>query len=279
MAATSVPPVRSRAHERTSLLGMPIDVVTNAEVVDHVMDELDAGRGGWLVTPNLHHLREHTRRPELRPIFADADLVVADGAPLVWAARLQGTPLPERVAGSDLIWSLSAGAAAHGASVFLLGGDEGVAERAAVELVRANPGLDVAGIHRPPFGFEDDPVERERIDEVLLAARPDVVFVALGFPRQDHLIRRLRVLLPGAWFVGVGISFSFVAGEVVRAPRLLQRAGLEWIHRLVQEPRRLFTRYVVHGVPFAVRLLTLTSAAGLRRRVRARRVPSDRTLR
>jgi N-acetylglucosaminyldiphosphoundecaprenol N-acetyl-beta-D-mannosaminyltransferase len=200
--------------------------------------------------------------PELRRMVEQADLVVPDGMPLIWASRLQRTPLPERVAGSTLVCELPPAAAAAGASVFLLGGAPGVADAAAARLRERSPELEIAGTLCPPYGVERSPAELERIQAAVLAARPDIVFVALGFPRQERLIMRLRPLLPDAWFVSCGISFSFVTGDVARAPRWVQRAGLEWLHRLAQEPRRLARRYLVDGIPFLVRLL---ASAGRRR--------------
>ena len=171
-----------------------------------------------------------------------------------WASRVAGTPLPERVPGSDLVLTLPEAAAEAGLSVFLLGGNPGVADAAAARLQAMYPRLGEVGFYCPPFGFEDDPEELSRIRSTLRAARPDLVLVGLGFPKQERVIRALRPELPGAWFVGVGISLSFIAGDQPRAPVILQRVGLEWIHRLWHEPRRLFRRYVVHGIPFSTRL-------------------------
>jgi len=219
------------------------------------VDSLLKGRGGWIVTPNLDHLRRCSTDPDYAAAVRHADLRLADGMPLIWASRLQGTPLPERVAGSDLIYSLSRAVAEEGMSIYLLGGDSGTATAAGETLRRAYPGLVIAGTHCPPLGFEHDPQEMQTIEDGLVASRPDVVFVALGSPKQEYVIQLLRPLLPKAWWIGIGISFSFVSGDVRRAPRWMQRCGLEWIHRLVQEPRRLARRYLVHGVPFAGRLL------------------------
>ncbi len=199
---------------------------------------------------NLDVLRQLKRSAEIRSLVADADLLVADGMPLIWASRLQGQPLPERVAGSSLIETLPRAAAAVQASVFLVGGDPGAAEESADRLRASNPDLRIAGVLCPPMGFERDPAELAAIETQLLRASPDIVFVGLGFPKQERLIRRLRAVLPRAWFVSCGISFSFVGGQVARAPGWLQRAGLEWLHRLAQEPRRLFRRYVLQGFPF-----------------------------
>lgn len=246
------------------LLGIGIHRRSAAECVAHVLDELDGGRGGVLVTPNLDHLRRLVADPTFRALYEGAERIVADGMVLVWASRLQGTPLPERVAGSDLIWSLSRGASERGRSVFLLGGDDGTAERAAAVLAERCEGLRVAGFHCPPHGFEDDPAARALLEGALHAARPDVVYVGLGSPKQERLIRRLRGDHPGVWWLGVGISFSFVAGDVRRAPNWMQRCGVEWVHRLAQEPRRLAQRYLVQGLPFALRLFASALSVRLR---------------
>ena len=137
--------VMRAGHERISLMGMPVDAVTEREAIDTIVGALGDGDGGWVITPNLDHLRRHRDSGAVRRAFADADLVLADGMPLVWASRLQRTPLPERVAGSDLIWTLSDAGGRIGASVFLVGGNPGAAEGAAHELRRRAPGLRVAG--------------------------------------------------------------------------------------------------------------------------------------
>lgn len=237
------------------LAGVPLHAVTAERCVTHVMSELDAGRGGWVVTPNLDHLRRLVRDRDYRELCRDADLAVADGMPLVWASRLQGTPLPGRVAGSDLVGAFAAAAAEDGRSVFLLGGDPGTADAAARVFTARHPRLRLVGTHCPPLGFEAHPEQVDAMADALREAQPDLVFVGLGSPKQEQWIRRLRPLVPHAWWFGVGVSFSFVSGDVRRAPRWMQRAGLEWCHRLAQEPRRLVRRYLVDGLPFAARLL------------------------
>lgn len=248
----AAPPARP---PRVRVFGMPLSIVTEPQVVDHIVRSALIKHGGWVITPNLDHLRLFRKNPALRPMFEAAELVTADGMPLVWASRLQRTPLPQRVSGSALIHSLTDAAAREGLSVFFLGGNPSAAERTAEQLRQNNPALTVAGTSCPPPGFDQDPQQIEAIRQQLLAAGPDIVFVGLGFPKQERLIEQLRASLPAAWFLGIGISFSFVSGEVKRAPLWMQRAGLEWLHRLIQEPGRLGKRYLVHGIPFAGRLL------------------------
>lgn len=245
------------------LLDIPFAALAEFQVIDYILAELSAGRGGWVITPNLDILRRLVRDVSFRMLTSNATLLVADGMPLIWASRIQGTPLPQRVAGSTLLSTLSQAAAENGRSVFFLGGAPGTANAAAHVLQRRHPGLRVAGTHCPDIGFENDPVQAEAIATVLADTRPDIVFVALGSPKQEHTITRLREALPGAWWLGIGIGFSFLAGDVRRAPAWMQRTGLEWLHRLCQEPRRLAKRYLVTGIPFGVQLLARAAMARL----------------
>ncbi len=251
------------AFSRVVLDGMGFDRVTEDEVVAIVRRALDRGEGGRIITPNVDILRQAQHDPEVRAYLAEADLVVADGMPLVWASRLSGTPLPERVAGSSLIWSMSDGLGRDGRSVFVLGGNlpdpvtgelDG-ATRAAGRLAAASPGLRIAGCLSPAYGFERDPATFAAVCDRVAAVRPDMVYVGLGFPKQEQVVTRLRERLPRAWFIGCGAAVNFVAGDTDRAPVWMQRTGLEWAHRLGTEPRRLAGRYLRHDAPYALRLL------------------------
>jgi N-acetylglucosaminyldiphosphoundecaprenol N-acetyl-beta-D-mannosaminyltransferase len=247
-----------RARSRVSLMNVGLDSLTESEVLARVSAALDRGEGGWIMPVNLDVLRQLHRDASLREMAARADMTVADGMPLVWASRIRRTPVPERVAGSDLASSLPKVAAERGASVFLLGGDPGAAEAAAECLSETTPELRIAGTLCPERGFERDPQKIREISAAVAAANPSVVLVGLGFPKQERLIEHLRVALPQAWFLCVGISFSFLCGSVRRAPRWMQATGLEWLHRVAQEPRRLTKRYLIQGLPFAARLLLTT---------------------
>lgn len=265
--ARPMPGARRPLLPTISLGGMRIHRIDEQKCIEHILSELAAGRGGFVVTPNLDHLRRCQQDVSFSVLVAEATLVVADGMPLVWASRLQGTPLPQRVAGSDLISSLSAAAAGQGRSVFLLGGAEGTAASAAKVLQGLYPQLKVAGTLCPDFGFENDEGSLRKITAILQAARPDIVYVALGSPKQEQVIDRIRRAMPQTWWLGVGVSFSFLCGDVKRAPAWMRKRGLEWIHRLVQEPRRLFKRYLVVGVPFAAKMLAQSSLRGIPNRL------------
>jgi len=243
---------------------LAFDAVTEDEVVARVLAALTRGDGGWISTPNVDILRRSAEDAEVRRLISAADIVVADGAPVVWAAKLCGQPLPERVAGSALLWSLSVAAAGCGRGVYLLGGAPGVADRAAARLRQHAPGLRVTGTFAPPWGFEFDPAQVDAIRDRLVSADPDIVFVGLGCPKQERLIAALTPDLPHAWWIGCGAALAFAAGELRRAPVWVQASGLEWVHRMAAEPRRLVRRYLVDDAPYALRLL---ARSALSRRV------------
>jgi len=253
---------RSGEAAMVAIDGLTLHALDEAGTVGKVLTELEAGRGGWVATPNLDILRRYRRSPEFRKLLDQATIRVADGMPLVWAARLQGTPLPGRVAGSSLIGSLATGLGTVGRSVYLLGGEPGAAVGAAEILRRRSPGLQVLGTSAPRIGdqFNTAPL----VEALRLGGMPDVVFVGLPSPKAERLIAALRPAFPATWFVGVGVSFSFLTGQLRRAPRWVQRCGMEWLFRLSVEPRRLARRYLVDGLPFAAGLFARTLVGGRR---------------
>jgi N-acetylglucosaminyldiphosphoundecaprenol N-acetyl-beta-D-mannosaminyltransferase len=242
------------------------DPLTESEVTAVVCEAWAAGHGGSIITVNIDVALAAARDATLAELVASGSLVVADGMPLVWASRTRGDALPERVAGSSLVWSLSAAAATKGRSVFLLGGAEGVPEKAARALVARFGNLRIAGTESPPFGFDrTDEGVRQAIAAVEAAA-PDLVFVGLGFPKQERLIEQLRQALPDAWFLACGGGIPMAAGVFRRASPVLQRLGLEWVHRLALEPRRLARRYLRDDLPFAGALLARSAVHRFTRR-------------
>lgn len=244
---------------------MPFALLTEQQCVEHVVAAgAGQGAGGWIITANLDHMLRFSKDASYRQMCSQASLVVADGVPILWAAKLQRTPLPGLIAGSNLISSLSCAAGCNGMSVFLLGGNPGTAERAGEVLRQQCPKLQIAGTYCPPFGFEKDPEEMATIQATLTAANPGIVFVALGSPKQELLIAKLREAFPCVWWVGIGISFSYLCGEVWRAPKWMQRSGLEWLHRMLQEPRRLSRRYLLNNLPYALRLLGSSMIRGIK---------------
>jgi N-acetylglucosaminyldiphosphoundecaprenol N-acetyl-beta-D-mannosaminyltransferase len=234
------------------------------------MSSLDVGVGGWVITPNVDILRRIVSDPIFAGIAAQADLSIADGMPVVWASRLQGTPLPERVAASELVFPLATEVAQHGYRLFLLGGAPGMAEHTASLLLEHAPATRIAGTYAPPLGFEQDDEEIETMLKLLSGATPHIVLCAFGCPKQEQLMVELRRRLPSMWFIGVGGTFTIVSGRTPAAPSWMRRSGLEWLHRLALEPRRLFRRYLIDDLPFAIRLLVTSALVGLGRRVASR---------
>jgi len=247
--------------DRIRVGGLDFDLLTESQVIEQVADAIRRGNGGTIVTPNIDICRRTDRDPSTRGLVESASIVVPDGIPLLWAARLAGLPLVQRIAGADLIFSLSAAAAANSWPIYVLGGlpgDDGMpgaAELAAGRLAARYDSLKIAGAYSPPFPFDAKAGNVDDIRESLVRAQPKIVFVGLGFPKQERLIARICADLPDAWFVACGAAIPIAAGQLTRAHPTIQRLGLEWLHRLVNEPRRLAKRYLVHDLPYAVWLL------------------------
>jgi N-acetylglucosaminyldiphosphoundecaprenol N-acetyl-beta-D-mannosaminyltransferase len=236
---------------RIELCGIAIDDVTMSEALERLVALAQRRTPpAYVVTPNVDHLVKLQGDMEFREIYARANLVLADGVPLIWASRLLGKPLRAKVSGSDLFVTFAPIAVERGLRLFFLGGRPGAAERAAEALHARHPGLQVVGTYAPPFGFDRDPVEDARAADRVRAAAPDVLFVGLGAPRQEKWIARHLERLAVPLSMGVGVSFEFVSGDVRRAPRWMQRSGLEWSWRLAMEPRRLWRRYLVEDLRF-----------------------------
>jgi N-acetylglucosaminyldiphosphoundecaprenol N-acetyl-beta-D-mannosaminyltransferase len=241
--------------ERVRILGVPIDRVSMASAVT-AAEALIAGGGGphLIGVCNTYTAVVARRDPALRAFYEVAALNLPDGMPLVWASRLYGRPIPERVSGPDFLDALAAAAAARGYRFFFLGAAPGVAEAMAQALVRAHPGLAVAGALAPPYGAFTE-ADNARMAEAVNAARTDVLWVGMSAPKQEtwllEMAPRLRIRLG----VGVGAAFDFFAGRVKRAPGWMRGAGLEWAFRLACEPRRLWRRYLVGNSGFCAGVL------------------------
>ena len=235
---------------RVQVTGVRIDNLSMAEAVEAIDRMVRDRRCGYAVTPNVDHLVRLRRDSEFRQIYANAALVLPDGMPIVWASRFLGTPLKERVAGSDLFPRVCELAARRGYRLFFLGGRPGAASRAAERLRARHPAIRIVGTYAPPYGFEGDPGENAAIAAMIVDARPDILFVGLGAPKQEKWIWRYQKACGVPVCVGIGVTFEFTAGMVKRAPVWTQRLGLEWLWRLAMEPRRLWRRYLLEDVRF-----------------------------
>ena len=258
--------VGARTRTRVRLGELWIDSLTFAEALDEVAELVHAGAGGAVYTPNVDHVMLAEAHAGFREAYEHTSLSLADGMPLLWASRLLGTPLPEKVSGSDLVMPIAALAAARGWGVYLLGGAPGVAEEAAARL-RRFCGVRIVGCDTPQIALDGGCEADRLVIERIRRAAPQIVFVALGAPKQELWIRRMLPHVRPAVLVGIGASLDFVAGRVRRAPPWLSSLGLEWLYRLGQEPRRLWRRYLVRDPQFllvALRMLRVARRERLR---------------
>ncbi len=235
---------------RVHLGAIDIDDVTFSEAIDAILALVDRGDGGTVLTPNVDHLVLVEDDPRLREAYEGASLCLVDGTPVLWASRLLGTPLREKVSGSDLVLPLMKRAAERGLRVFFLGGAEGVAERAAERLRAIVPRLRVVGVDATRVELPPGAPLDEALIARVNAARPDLVLVALGCPKQEIFMHAAASALRPAVMLGVGASLDFWAGTAQRSPAWISRVGLEWLYRLAHEPRRLWRRYLVRDPRF-----------------------------
>src|SRR5207302_4204645 len=226
-----------------ALLGVPFDNVTMTEAVERIEQMVATRQPHYVVTANVDFLVQALRDVELHRILLDAHLALCDGTPLVWASRLLGNPLPERVAGSDLAPLLIRLAAEKNYRLFLLGASPEANAQAVARLKAHHPALNLVGNYSPPFKPLLE-MDHQEIKRRIHATRPDLLFVSFGCPKQEKWIAMHYRSLGVPVTIGVGATIDFLAGRVKRAPHWMQRTGTEWIFRVLQEPRRLFKRYV-----------------------------------
>ena len=235
---------------RARLLNGEFDPLTLPQAVDAVFESVRAGRRGWLCTVNVAYLMMMRADARLQGFVQRAALVVADGQPLIWCSRWLGRRLPERVPGIDMVMPICERAASEGRRIYLLGATQEVAATAARRLSERFPALrlDYADGY---FGRDEARLRAERI----CASGAEILFVAMGVPRQENFIEEQWERLGVKMAIGIGGSLDVLAGLRLRAPAWVQRAGMEWLFRLAQEPRRLFARYLVTNCRFAWLLL------------------------
>lgn len=230
---------------RIKFMNTEIDNLTMDEALDAMEDLIRQKKNAYVITPNVDHLVQLERGGPLCEVYKEADLIVADGKPLIWISKWYGTPIKEKISGSDLFPRLCELAAKKGYSMFFLGAMEGIAAKAAENLKTRFPGLEVTGTYSPPYGFEKDEAEMRRIRDMIHAAAPDILIVGLGCPKQELFIYHNRKELGVPLSLGLGASLDFEAGNIKRAPKWMANHGLEWVFRITQDPKRLAKRYLI----------------------------------
>lgn len=238
--------------ERVVLFGVPIDNLTLDETVDRIEQLVRCGPTHQHVVVNVDKIVKLQRDSTLREAILGCDLINADGQPIVWASRILKSPLKARVTGVDLFEALIERCAARGFRPFLLGARQEVVERVAELLKTRHTQLQLAGFRNGYWSPSEEPSVVAKVK----MARPDILFVAMSSPRKELFLRKWKPELQVPLVMGVGGTFDVVAGKVKRAPRWVQWCGLEWLYRLLQEPRRLWRRYLVEDMAF-FRLLAL----------------------
>jgi len=243
---------------------LQVDRLTSGEALGVVERLVREGRGGAIFTPNVDHVVLAEQDARMRAAYARADLSLVDGMPLVWASRLLGAPVPEKISGSDFTPKLLDRAASRGWRVYFLGGAPGVVDLARSKLRETLPALQVVGVDSPKIDSDEAPERTRAVADRVRAAAPQVVLVALGAPKQEIWIDKVREGLRPIVFMAVGASLDFIAGTTPRAPAWISRTGLEWLFRLALEPRRLSYRYLVRDPRF-LPILARAVAARVRR--------------
>ncbi|HMI88488.1 MAG TPA: WecB/TagA/CpsF family glycosyltransferase [Polyangiaceae bacterium] len=226
-----------------------IDALTFQQAVDAVDRLVTAGQGGTIFTPNIDHVVQVEHNLVFRDAYQKVSLSVVDGQLLLWASHLLGTPLPEKISGSDLMLPLARRAAERQWRVYLLGGGPGVADLAARELKKQFD-INIVGTDAPFVSAAGHPVDGPAVIDRIVEARPHLLFAAFGAPKQELFLHHAAPAIRPTVGIGVGAGFDFIAGRVKRAPRWISQSGMEWLYRLAQEPRRLARRYLVDDPAF-----------------------------
>ena len=259
--AVATPPAFSQGLHNQNLptfrvLNTFVHAIDQATVETQLRAFLDEEGSRHVVTANIDFLRLAHSSPSFTQVLNEADLVVPDGKPVEWIGRYLGFEQCERTTGPEIIDICSRLSVESGDRIFLLGGQDGVAEEAGHVLEARFPGIIICGAYSPPeCDYPFEPSVEAEIRRRLVEADPQIVFVGFGCPKQELWIRDHRELVGARIYVGIGGSFNFISGHVRRAPRGMQRLGLEWIYRLCMEPRRLWRRYLQRDLPFALWLV------------------------
>lgn len=240
--------VVSMNEKRMKFLNTQIDNLTMEEAVAEAGRLIREKHNSYVVTPNVDHIVKIEHDPLFKEIYENADLILTDGKPLIWMSHLMGMPIKEKISGSDYFPEVCRMAAREGFSIFLLGAAPGVAQKAAVNLMKKYKNLKIAGVYSPSYTFEHDEQEIAYIIRKIKTAKPDILCIGLGTPKQEKFYYQYRDVFQVPLTLHIGATIDFEAGVIKRAPKWLSHIGLEWMYRLLKEPRRLYKRYLLDDV-------------------------------
>lgn len=230
---------------RIKFINTDIDNLTMAETLNEIDKLIQKKNCSYVVTPNVDHIVRLEKDEELQKVYKNASLILTDGKPLIWISKWYKTPIKEKISGSDLFPRVCQLAANKNYTMYLLGAAEGVADTAAKNLMKKYPGLNIVGTYSPPFGFEKNKQEMNKIKTQIQDVHPDILIVGLGCPKQEKFMYYHCKELGVPISFGLGASIDFEAGNIKRAPKWMSNHGLEWLYRFSKEPKRLFKRYFV----------------------------------
>ncbi|MDK0565288.1 WecB/TagA/CpsF family glycosyltransferase [Clostridium perfringens] len=230
---------------RMNFLNIEVDNLTMDESLDRAEELILNKKPSYVVTPNVDHIVKLESDKEFQDVYKNADLILTDGMPLIWISKMKGTPIKEKISGSDFFPKFCERASKKGYSLFLLGAAEGVALKAADNLKEKYKGINIVGTYSPSYGFEKKDEEIKEIIKMVNAVKPDILAVGLGAPKQEKFLYKYRNDLNVPISLAIGASIDFEAGNINRAPRWMQNCGLEWFYRLLKEPKRMFKRYII----------------------------------
>ncbi len=215
------------------------------ETIDSLVSQ---DKKSYIVAVNVDVIVKIEDDPYLKKIIDNAELVLVDGKPLQWIAKYQGNPIKEKISGSDLVPLLLKQASDKGQSVFIIGGKDGIAQKAKSNIEKSNPKIKIVGTYAPPLGFEKDQKELDKINVMISDCHPDILIACFGCPKQEKWIYENYLKYEAKLSVCAGATVDFLSGNVKRAPKWISNIGFEWFYRFLQEPKRLFRRYFVDDV-------------------------------
>lgn len=234
--------------EKQALLNTYINNVTMSETVAAIEQMIGTDKKSYVVAINVDVVMKIEEDAYLKKIVDNADMVLVDGKPLVWISKMYGKLLKEKISGSDLVPLLCEVAAEKGYKIFIIGGKDGIAERAKQKLEAKHPNIRIVGTYAPPFGFEKNEKELNKINQMISEVQPDLLIACFGCPKQEKWIYENIEKYDAKVSVCAGATVDFLAGNVKRAPRWMSEHGLEWFYRFLQEPKRMFKRYFIDDV-------------------------------
>ena len=234
--------------KKQALLNTYINNLTMTETIDEIEKMIASNQKSYVVAINVDVIMKIENDPYLKKIVDEADMVLVDGKPLVWISKMYGKPLKAKISGSDLVPLLCDVSAEKDYKIFILGGKEGIAEQAKQKLIEKHPNIKIVGTYAPPFGFEKDENELNKINHMISNVHPDLLISCFGCPKQEKWIYENIDKYDAKVSICAGATVDFLAGNVKRAPRWMSEHGLEWFYRFLKEPKRMFKRYFIDDV-------------------------------